>query len=154
MIGINTAIFGQGNVGLGFAMPVNRAKAMLDEFTKTGNISRPTLGITTVPVSGGLAELLNLPTSGGLLIQRVEPGSPAEEYGLRGPTRRVIVSNYPLGIGGDLIVAVEGKPVDGTETLQKVMSSKRGGDWLNLTVVRNGRNEVVKLKLGSAPRRL
>ncbi len=154
VIGINTAIFGQGNVGLGFAMPVNRAKAMLDEFTRTGNISPPTLGITTVPVSGGLAELLNLPTSGGLLIQRVEPGSPAEEYGLRGPTRRVIVGNYPMGIGGDLIVAVEGKPVEGTETLQKVMSAKRGGDWLNLTVFRNGRREEVKLKLGSAPQRL
>jgi S1-C subfamily serine protease len=154
VIGINTAIYGQGNLGLGFAMPVNRAKAMLDEFTKTGNVSRPTLGITTVPVSGGLAEMLNLPTSGGLLIQQVEPGSPAEEYGLRGPSQRVIVQNYRLGIGGDLIVAVEGQPVQGTETLQKAMSSKRGGDWLNLTVFRNGRTAEVKLKLGSAPQRL
>jgi S1-C subfamily serine protease len=154
VIGINTAIYGQGNIGLGFAMPVNRAKAMLDEFTRTGNVSPPTLGITTVPISGGLAEMLNLPTSGGLLIQRVEPGSAAEEYGLRGPTRRVIVSNYPLGIGGDFIIGVEGEPVEGTETLQRAMSRKRGGEWLTLTVVRNGRREDVKVKLGSAPQRL
>jgi S1-C subfamily serine protease len=154
VIGINTAIYGQGNLGLGFALPINRAKAMLDEFTKTGNISRPTLGITTVPVAGGLAEMLNLPTSGGLLIQAVEPGSAAEESGLRGPTRRVIVSNYPLGIGGDLIVAVEGQPVEGTETLQKTISQKRGGDWLNLTVIREGRKQEVRVKLGSAPQRL
>jgi S1-C subfamily serine protease len=154
VIGINTAIFGQGNLGLGFALPVNRAKAMLDDFTRTGNISPPTLGITTVPISGGLAEYLNLPASGGLLIQAVEAGSPAEEYGLRGPTRRVIVSNYQFGIGGDLIVAVEGKPVEGTETLQQALSTKRGGDWLVMTVYRNGRREDVKVKLGSAPQRV
>ena len=97
VIGINTAIYGsQGNIGLGFAMPINRAKAMLDEFQRSGKISRPTLGITTVYISGDLAEMLSLPVQGGLLIQRVERGSAAEESGLRGPTRQVIVGNYPL----------------------------------------------------------
>ena len=65
VIGINTAIYGQqGNIGLGFAMPINRAKSRLDEFTKSGHISRPTLGISTVYVSGDLAELMDLPSSG------------------------------------------------------------------------------------------
>ena len=86
VIGINTAIYGpQGNIGLGFAMPINRAKAMLDEFQAKGQISRPWLGVSTVPVAGDLAEMLQLPTSGGLLIQDVERGSPAEAAGLRGP---------------------------------------------------------------------
>ena len=83
---------------------------MLDEFQQRGHISRPTLGITTVWVSGELAEMLNLPAGGGLLIQRVERGSPAAEAGLHGPNQVVIVSNYQLGVGGDLITAVEGQP--------------------------------------------
>jgi S1-C subfamily serine protease len=155
VIAINTAIYGpQGNIGLGFALPINRAKGMLDEFTKNGHISRPVLGIRVLPVSGDLADMLNLPAEGGLLIQSVDPGSPAEEYGLRGPTRRVIVSNYPIGIGGDLIMAIDGQPVEGNDSLQRVMSQKRGGDWLNLTVYRNRRKVEIRVKLGSAPQRL
>ena len=135
-------------------MPINRAKAMLDEFTKNGHISRPVLGIRVLPVSGDLAEMLNLPSDGGLLIQSMDPGSPAEESGLRGPSRRVIVSNYPIGIGGDLIMAIDGQPVEGNDSLQRVMSQKRGGDRLNLTVYRDRRKQEVRVKLGSAPQRL
>jgi len=152
VIGINTAIYGQqGNIGIGFAMPINRAKAMLDEFQKNGHISRPTLGLTEVWLTGDLAEMLRLPSSGGLLIQQIEPGSPAEEAGLRGPEQMVVVGNYRLGVGGDLIVAVEGHPVDSKDALQHALNEKRGGDILTLTVYRNGRNVVVRVKLGEAP---
>ena len=151
VIGINTAIYGQGNIGIGFAMPVNRAKEMLDEFQARGHISRPTLGIRTVWISGDLADALDLPSSGGLLIQNVERGSPAEEAGLRGPRQMVVVGNYQLGVGGDLIVAVEGQPVEGNESLLRVLNRKRGGDLLNLTVYRSGRKEKVQVHLGEAP---
>ncbi|MFZ0935446.1 MAG: trypsin-like peptidase domain-containing protein [Bryobacteraceae bacterium] len=151
VIGINTAIYGQGNIGIGFAMPVNRAKEMLDEYQARGHISRPTLGITTVWISGDLAEALDLPSTGGLLIQRVERGSPAEQAGLRGPRQMVVVGNYQLGVGGDLIVAVEGQPVEGNDSLVRVMNRKRGGDLLNLTVYRDGRGEKVQVHLGEAP---
>jgi len=151
VIGINTAILGQANVGIGFAMPVNRAKEMLDEFQARGHISRPILGISTVWVAGDLAGELDLPSSGGLLIQRVERGSPADEAGLHGPRQVVIVGNYQLGVGGDLIVAVEGQPVEGNESLVRVMNRKRGGDLLNLTVYRSGRREKVQVHLGEAP---
>ena len=152
VIAINTAIYGpQGNIGLGFALPINRAKGMLDEFARSGNITRPVLGVSVLPVSGDLAEMLNLPSEGGLLIQRIERNTPAQQYGLRGPTRRVIISNYPVGIGGDLIVAIDGQPVDGNDSLTKAMSRKRGGDSMQLTVYRNGRKEQIKVKLDSAP---
>ncbi|HEY9139861.1 MAG TPA: trypsin-like peptidase domain-containing protein [Bryobacteraceae bacterium] len=151
VIGINTAIYGQGNIGIGFAMPINRAKEMLDEFQARGHISRPTLGITTVWISGDLATALDLPSTGGLLIQRIERGSPAEEAGLRGPRQVVVVGNYQLGVGGDLIVAVEGQPVEGNDSLVRVMNRKRGGDLLNLTVYRDGRREKVQVHLGEAP---
>jgi S1-C subfamily serine protease len=155
VIAINTAIYGQqGNIGLGFALPINRAKAMLEEFTKNGHISRPVLGISALPVSGDLAEMLNLPASGGLLVQRVDPESPAQQYGVKGPTQRTYVGNYPVRIGGDLIVEIDGQPVDGSESLQRAMSKKRGGDWMDLVVYRSGKRERLRVKLGSAPQQL
>ncbi|SPE28634.1 Peptidase S1 and S6, chymotrypsin/Hap [Candidatus Sulfopaludibacter sp. SbA3] len=152
VIGINTAIYGQGNIGIGFAMPINRAKSMLDEFQKSGHISRPILGIKEVWVTGDLAEMLELPAKGGLLIEQVDRGSPAEEGGLHGPNDVVIVGGaYQLAVGGDLIVAVEGQPVTTRDALQKVMDRKRGGDMLNLAIFRRGRTMDVKIKLGEAP---
>jgi S1-C subfamily serine protease len=152
VIGINTAIYGaQGSIGIGFAMPISRAKAMLEEYRTRGKISRPWLGLVTVPVAGDLAEMLQLPASGGLLIQEVERGSPAESAGLHGPTRVVIVSNFRLGIGGDLITAGDGQPIQDKESLKRLMDKKHGGDLLELTVYRDGRNQKVRLKLGEAP---
>jgi S1-C subfamily serine protease len=151
VIGINTAIYGsQGNIGLGFAMPINRAKPMLEEFAQTGRVARPTLGFRSVYIAGDLAQELNLPARGGLLIQSIDEGSPADQAGLRGPRQMVIVGNYRLGIGGDFIVAVEGQPVEGDETLTRAFNRKRAGDVLNLTVYRNGRNYQVALRLGEA----
>ena len=152
VIGINTAIYGQGNIGIGFAMPINRAKSMLDEFQKSGHISRPILGIKEVWVTGDLAEMLDLPAKGGLLITQLDRGSPAEEGGLHGPNDVVIVGGaYQLAVGGDLIVAVEGQPVTTRDALQKVMDRKRGGDMLSLTIYRRGRTMDLKIKLGEAP---
>jgi S1-C subfamily serine protease len=153
VIGINTAIYGpQGNIGIGFAMPINRAKNMLEEFQKHGRISRPVLGIKEVWVTGDLAEMLELPNKGGLLITQVDRGSPAEQAGLHGPNDVVIVGGaYQLAVGGDLIIAVEGQPVTTRDALQKVMDRKRGGDILNLTIYRKGRTMDVKIKLDEAP---
>src|SRR6266850_1826391 len=120
VIGINTMIYGsQGSIGIGFAMPISRAQSILDQFQKTGKIARPVLGISVFYVKGDLAEALELPAEGGLLIQEVQPGSTADEAGLRRPRQVVIVGNYRLGVGGDLIVAIDGKPVDGNDSLQR-----------------------------------
>jgi S1-C subfamily serine protease len=155
VIGINTAIYGQGNLGIGFAMPINRAKTMLTEFQAHGRVAVPWLGVREVWVSGDLAEMLELPTKGGLLIQQVENGSPAEDAGLRGPRRMVVVGGtYQLGIGGDLIVAVEGQAVDGADALRRAMNKKRSGDPLALTVYRNGHNVEIRVKLGEAPQEM
>ena len=134
-------------------MPINRAKTMLDEFQKHGHISRPApMGVSTVFVGGDLAEELHLPSSGGLLIQSVEGGSAADEAGLHGSNRVVVVgSRYQLGIGGDLITKVDGETVTGNETLQRTMSKKRGGDVIELTVLRGGKTETIKVKLAEAP---
>ena len=151
VIGINTAIYGQaGNIGIGFAMPINRAKTMLDEYHATGKITLPEFGAVALYVEGELAQALELPESGGLLVQRIDRDSPAAQAGLRGPTRRVVISNYAIGIGGDLITAVDGKPVEAQDTIQRVMTRKRVGDSMELTVTRCGRSQKVNVRLGES----
>jgi S1-C subfamily serine protease len=162
VIGINTAIYGSqtasgeaGSIGIGFAMPINRAKEKLEEYRTTGHISHPVLGISQVfLVQGDLAEALNLPASGGLLIEGIDQGSPADTAGLHGPSRSVIVGMYRLGVGGDLIIAIDGVPVSGQDALKKAINQKRAGDNMVLTIFRGNRTMKVTVKLGSAPETL
>jgi S1-C subfamily serine protease len=151
VIGINTAIYGPGgNIGIGFAMPINKAKAMLEQFKTGRRHGRPYLGVGTHPVTGDLAEAINLPADGGLLVIRVESGSPAEKAGLRGATSVVIVGNLEVPVGGDLIMAADGTATDNREALGRVMRRKQAGDVIELTVFRGGRISKVKVTLGAA----
>jgi S1-C subfamily serine protease len=152
VIGINTMIYGsQGSIGIGFALPISRARAMLEEYTAHGKISPPTLGISVVHIAGDLAEALELPSDGGLLIQNVMRGSTAEDAGLRGPKQTVIVGNYRLGVGGDLIVEIDGKPVEDQYTLQRALGHKRAGDTMELTIYRGRSRQKIRVKLGESP---
>ncbi|MBS1829833.1 MAG: trypsin-like peptidase domain-containing protein [Acidobacteria bacterium] len=152
VIGINTAIYGPGgNIGIGFAMPVNRAKSMLEDFQAGRKFGRPWLGVTVLPVFGDLAELLELPKEGGLLIQEVGQGTGADEAGLRGARRFVIVGNTEVGIGGDLIMELDGQKVDRGDALSRALARKRPGDTMNVTIYRAGRQTTVKVTLGERP---
>jgi S1-C subfamily serine protease len=162
VIGINTAIYGSqtasgeaGSIGIGFAMPINRAKERLEEYQTTGKISHPVLGVSqTLFVQGDLAEELNMPTSGGLLIEGIDEGSPAAAAGLLGPSRMVRAGMYRLGVGGDLIIAIDGKPVTAQDALRRAMNQKRPGENLVLTVYRGNRTMKLTVTLGSAPEAL
>ncbi len=155
VIGINTAIYGPGgNIGIGFAIPINRAKTMLADYSSRGRASRPYLGITTSFLSPDLAEALNLPAQTGLLIQSVEPGSAADLAGLRGADREVAIGNYLIAIGGDFIVAVDGQPVTSRQSLSRVLDRKKAGDPLRLSIVRGRRRLDVDVKLGEMPQRM
>ena len=151
VIGINTAIYGPGgNIGIGFAMPVNRAKFMLDAFASGRRFERPRLGVSVVYVAGDFAEALDLPAGGGLLIQEVAPGSAADQAGLRGARRWVVVGLNEIGIGGDLITAIEGEPIDRSDALTRILSRKYAGDTVELTIFRGGRKQQMKVRLGAA----
>jgi S1-C subfamily serine protease len=151
VIGINTAILGPGgSIGIGFAMPVNKAKAMLDDLSAGRRYQRPMLGVSVVHVAGDLAEALDLPSEGGLLIQSVNPGSAAESAGLRGPRRRVLIGLDDIGIGGDLIMAIDGRPIDRYDALTRALNRKRAGDIIELLIFRAGRTMKLKVTLGAA----
>jgi S1-C subfamily serine protease len=104
--------------------------------------------VSVVPVSGDYADALKLPTQGGLLVQEVGQGSAAERAGLRGGKEVVQIGNAQLSIGGDLIMSIDGKPVDRDDAISRSLSHKHAGDTIELTIFRNGRTINVRVTLG------
>jgi S1-C subfamily serine protease len=151
VIGINTAILGRTNIGIGFALPINRAKALLADFQAGRVTERPKIGITTEYVAGDLAEALRLPRRGGLLVQGVARGSSEDMAGVRGARQIVDIGNVELGIGGDLITAIDGQPVQREDALVRAFAGKRVGDTITLTIFRNGRTIQLPVKLLRPP---
>jgi S1-C subfamily serine protease len=151
VIGINTAILGRTNIGIGFALPINRAKVLLSDYHSGRTTERPKVGITTEYVAGDLAEALELPRRGGLLVQQIASGSSEEAAGLRGANQVVAIGNVELGIGGDLIVAIDGQPVEREDALVRAIAQKRVGDTIVLTVIRRRNSIRLPVKLLRPP---
>lgn len=146
VIGVNTAIYGPGgNIGIGFAMPVSRAKALL-RFVKGGAELPRDLGIVGLFLSRRWARALRYPTT-GYLVTEVERGSAAEEAGLRGAEREVIVGNYRIPWGGDLIIAVDGVEITARSTMREALALKLAGDTVMLRVIRSGEQIDVEATL-------
>lgn len=152
VIGINTMIasnVGQ-SAGIGFAIPINTAKAVLNDLVTLGRVRRPALGIRTIPISPELAEQMGLAADYGLLIVQVVPGGSAERAGLRGGTERAYLGNMPIMTGGDLIVAIDGQDVQSQQDLSQIMNNHRAGDTVRITVYRGKRKLDVTVALGEA----
>ncbi len=149
VIGINTMIassVGQ-SAGIGFAIPVNAAKAVINDLVVYGRVRRPSLGIRTLPIGPELADQLGLPADYGLLIMQVVPGGSAEQAGLRGGTEKAYLGNTPIIIGGDLIVAINGERIEEAQDLAHVMNNLKAGDSVTVTVWRGKRKMDVKVTL-------
>ncbi len=153
VIGITTMIASNGanqSSGIGFAIPINTAKAVLDDFAKYGRVRRPSLDVVTLPVSPDIAQEIGLPADQGILIERVLPGGAAEKAGLRGGTQRMYQGNTPVMLGGDLIVAMDGQEIANSQDLSAAMNAHRAGDVVTVTVFRGKRRMDVKVTLGDA----
>ena len=154
MIGINTAIFSPtgASVGIGFAIPIDVAKRVINELLDKGYYSYPWLGATLLTLSSDLAEALKLPVSGGAMVVEVAPRSPASKAGLKGATSRAQIGNYIVRVGGDIIVKVEGEPVaDANAVIRKIRKS-RPGDRVAMEVVHwEGGRSRVTIVLGEQP---
>jgi S1-C subfamily serine protease len=152
VIGINTMIasnVGQ-SAGIGFAIPVNTAKAVLNDLVTLGRVRRPALGVRTIPITPELADQMGLPADNGLLIVQVVPGGAADRAGLRGGSERAYLGNIPIMLGGDLIVAIDGQPVQDQQALSQVMNSHRAGDTVRMTIYRGKKKMDVNVSLGEA----
>jgi S1-C subfamily serine protease len=154
VIGINTMIAGNPGVdqsaGIGFAIPINTAKAVLNDLLTLGRVRRPALGVVTLPISPELGEELGLAAGSGLLIIRVTPGGAAEHAGLHGGTERAYLGNMPIMLGGDLIIGVDGEQINDQRDLAQVMNNHRAGDTIKITVYRGKKKIDVDVTLGEA----
>ena len=153
VIGINTMIASNGadqSSGIGFAIPINTAKAVLADLIRYGRVKRPSLGIVSYPIGPDLASQMGLAAESGVLIQRVLPGGAAERAGLHGGNEQAYVGNQPIMIGGDLIVAIDGQQVTDPEDISALMDKHQAGDTISVTVVRGKKQMTLKLILGEA----
>jgi S1-C subfamily serine protease len=152
VIGINTMILssvGQ-NSGVGFAIPINTAKAVLNDLMTLGRVRRPALGVRTIPISPELADEMGLPVDYGLLIVQVIPGGSADRAGLHGGNERAYLGSTLIMLGGDLIVAIDGQKVEDEDTLAEMMNDHRAGDSVKVTIYRNKKKIDITVPLGEA----
>ena len=153
VIGINTLIASNGaeqSSGIGFAIPINTAKAVLSDLARYGQVKRPSLGVSTFAIGPDLAEQMGLPADYGLLIQKVIPGGAAERAGLRGGREQAYVGNTAILLGGDLIVAINGQQVADQQDVSIIMDKLHAGDVVSVTIVRDRRQMTFKLQLSEA----
>ncbi|MGH9716876.1 MAG: S1C family serine protease [Candidatus Acidiferrales bacterium] len=150
VIGINSAIFSPSGTtaGIGFAIPINTAKRVAHELITQGHVVHATLGASGRAIWPGLAQALNIGVNQGILIERVTPGGPAAQAGIRGGNRVVLAGLQQLRVGGDILVAINGKAVTDQSDLTLLLDRAQPGDVVTLTIVRNGRRMNVKVKLG------
>ncbi len=152
VIGINTMIasnVGQ-SAGIGFAIPINTAKAVINDLLTLGRVRRPALGVRTIPIDPELADQLGLAADYGLLIVQAVPGGAADNSGLRGGSERAFLGNTPITVGGDLIVAIDDQKVEDQQELAKIMNNHRAGDTVRITIYRGKKKMDVKVTLGEA----
>jgi S1-C subfamily serine protease len=155
VIGITTMIANNGadqSSGVGFAIPINTAKAVIDDFAKYGRVRRPSLDVDVLPIPIGpeLADELGLSSDYGVLIQRTLPGGAAERAGLHGGTQQAYLGNVPLQLGGDLIIAIDGRQITTPQDIANVMNSHHSGDTVKVTVYRGRKRMDVNVTLGEA----
>jgi S1-C subfamily serine protease len=138
------------NSGIGFAIPINTAKAVLNDLMTLGRVRRPSLGVRTIPISPELADEIALPVDYGLLIVQVTPGSSADLAGLQAGNERAYLGNTLITLGGDLIVAIDDQKVESEDDLSQMMNNHRAGDKVKLTIYRGKKKMDVTVSLGEA----
>jgi S1-C subfamily serine protease len=154
VIGINSQIESggsQGNVGIGFAVPINTAKQISQQLISNGEVQHAFLGISGTDLSSDVAKALNLNVDAGAIVQSVVPNSPAAKAGIEAGNATMTVNGQRIKVGGDVIVAADGQPVDSMSDVIAAVDGKQPGDDLQLTLLRNGDQRDVTVQLAERP---
>jgi len=156
VVGVSSAIStgdtgSEGNVGIGFAIPINTVRDVVAELKQHGRVDHPYLGVVGHPISATIAKVFNLPVQRGVLVERVISGSGAEQAGLRGGTDQVVYEGESYLLGGDLIVKAAGIEVTSTERLREIVAEHKPGDTLRIEYYRGTESRTTTIKLGRQP---
>jgi serine protease DegQ len=138
LVGINSAIIAPagGNVGIGFAVPINMAMSIVDQLVEFGEVRRGMLGVQITDLTPDVVDALELDVADGAVVSAVTPGSPAEEAGIE---------------AGDVIVAVNGSSIVGSSDLRNTIGLLREGSDVEIELIRDQRRVTVDAEIGSAP---
>jgi len=155
VIGINSQIEtggnGNANVGIGFAVPIDTARHVLPQLKSTGHVDRAWLGVTSLTIDASLRGL-DLPVTSGALIQSVQQGSPADQAGVKGgDISATLADGTDIQLGGDIITAIDGRPVSSSDDLANVVDAKKPGQKVTLTLRRSRQTKQVEVTLGKRP---
>jgi S1-C subfamily serine protease len=153
VIGINSQIEtrgGGGNVGIGFAVPIDTAKQILPQLKSDGKVRRAYLGVSSLTIDGSLAPL-HLPTKTGVLVQTVLADSPAAKGGIRAGAYSTELDGNDIVLGGDIIQTVDGKAVRTSDDLASLVSAHKPGDEVEVGLLRGNKKLKVKTRLASRP---
>ncbi len=156
VIGINSQIETggsgtDGNVGIGFAIPINTAKGVIHELETKGSVEHAYLGIEGGTITPQLASTFNLPVKEGVLIQTVEKGGPADKAGIKGGTTPVTIEGAEVMVGGDIIVEADGKKITNMEQIIELVTEKKPGDEVTLKLSRDDKEKTATVTLGKRP---
>jgi S1-C subfamily serine protease len=154
VVGINSQIEspnGGGNIGIGFAVPIDTAREVVKQLLDTGTVQHAYLGIVGTDVTSQLADVLNLPVTQGALVQTVAHGSPADKAGVQGGQADVSIQGQQIRAGGDIITAIDGKPVSGMDDVISAVNAKQPGEQVDLTLVHGDQHRTVTVTLGDRP---
>lgn len=136
VIGINTAIIPYGQ-GIGFSIPINKAKKVADEIIAHGKVSRPFLGVGVLPIDDGMKQDYGLPDKSGAFVQSVAPGSPADKAGIK---------------QGDVVRSIGGKPVKTDKDVPKIMTTHKAGEVVKIEILRNNSvKQTLNAKIENLP---
>jgi S1-C subfamily serine protease len=156
VIGINSQIEtggggAAGNVGIGFAIPINTAKSVISELETKGSVEHAYLGIEGGTITPELAKAVNLPVKEGVLIQSVEKGGPSDKAGIEGGTTKATIDGAEITLGGDIITEADGKKITNMEQIIELVNSKKVGDEVTLKLLRGGNEKTATVTLGKRP---
>jgi putative serine protease PepD len=154
VIGINSAIYTPSGTtaGIGFAIPISTAKQIAQDLITEGRVHRASMGVEARVLSPAVAEALHLPVNEGLMLERVNPGGPAANAGLRGGDRQAILGMRRILLGGDVITAIDGRPITGQMDLNLALNRKRPGDTVKVEYYRGGQKAEAQVTLSDASR--
>jgi S1-C subfamily serine protease len=154
VVGINSQIEtggGGGNVGIGFAIPINTAREVANQIEQSGKVQHAYLGISGGTITPDLAKALNLPVDEGVLVAQAVKGGPAAEAGIEGGNTEATIEGASVTLGGDIITELDGKKISSMEELVNVVNGKKPGEEIEVGLLRGGNEKTVTVKLGNRP---
>jgi S1-C subfamily serine protease len=155
VIGINSQIEtgggSSGNVGIGFAIPIDIARAEIHQLVTNGEVEHAFLGISGGTITPDLAKAINLPVSEGVIVQSVVKDGPADKAGIEGGDTSATIEGAEVSLGGDIITEVDGKKVAGMDEIVNLVNAAEPGDTLDLTILRGGATKTATVTLGDRP---